>query len=304
MTGRLSHRLVVLGAIPKELRDALEDRYELVDRDTLPKGPAPGFAVAVTTAVTGIDRHVMDALPDLRFIASNGAGLDRIDVAEASRRGIDICYTPDAVTQDTSDFAIALVFAISRRLAESDRFVRSGAWKTQRMAPSRRVTGKRLGVIGVGKIGSAIARKAEALGLDVAYCARSPKDLKYPFFPSPADLAAWCDYLVLACPGGEETRHLVNEAVLNRLGPEGYLINISRGSVVDEAALLRALHGKTIAGAALDVFENEPNIALGFMDLQNVVLTAHIATVTVEARADMASHLRLNIDAFIEAASA
>ncbi|HTK36535.1 MAG TPA: 2-hydroxyacid dehydrogenase [Caulobacteraceae bacterium] len=305
MTASIPPQLVVFGDIPPELRQALEPAYELVGRTSLPPGPAPGFDIAVTTSVTGLDAAQMAALPDLKLIACNGAGLENIDVAEANRRGVVVRNTPDAVTTDTADFALALIFAISRRLVEGDRFVRAGRWTSARMAPSVRVRGKRLGIVGFGKIGSTVAERAAALGLKVAYNARNAKPgLPYGFVQSVGDLAEESDYLVLACPGGAETRHLVNAEILRRLGPKGYLINISRGSVVDETALLAALRDKTIAGAALDVFENEPAIDPAFFALENVVLTPHLAAVTQETRADIAEHLRSGIAAFLNAKTA
>jgi lactate dehydrogenase-like 2-hydroxyacid dehydrogenase len=293
-------RLLVVGTIPPELRRALA-AYELVEQASLPPGPAPGFEIAVTTSVTGVGAELMAALPDLKLIGCNGAGLENIDVAEATRRGVSIRNTPDAVTTDTADFALALIFAVSRRLVEGDRFVRSGQWATERMAPSVRVRGKRLGVVGLGKIGATLAERATALGLQVSYNARGPKPgLPYRFVPTVEDLAQESDFLVMACPGGEATRHLAGAEVLRRLGPDGYLINISRGSVVDEAALLQALRDKTIAGAALDVFENEPRIDPAFLTLENVVLTPHIAAVTRETRADIAEHIRRGIADFLD----
>jgi lactate dehydrogenase-like 2-hydroxyacid dehydrogenase len=293
-------RLLVAGPIPPELRRALTPAYELVERATLPPGPIPGFDIVVTTSMTGVDPALMAALPELKLIACNGAGLENIDVAEAARRGVTVCNTPDAVTTDTADFALALIFAVSRRVVEGDRFIRSGEWEASRMPPSTRVRGKRLGIVGLGKIGSTLAARAAAVGLEVSYNARSPKPgLPYRFVATAGELAEESDYLVMACPGGAETRHLVNAEILRRLGPEGYLINISRGSVVDEAALLDALRNKTIAGAALDVFENEPTIDRAFFALQNVVLTPHIAAVTSETRADIAETLRSAIAAFL-----
>jgi hydroxypyruvate reductase len=301
MTAPDRHRLLVIGALPAELRRALEGAHDLIEKAALPAGLAPGFDVAVTTSMDGATASLMADLPDLKLIACNGAGLERIDLIEARRRNIEIFNTPDAVTRDTADFAIAMIFAIARRLVESDRFMRSGAWANAKMAPSSRVSGKRLGIVGLGKIGSAIASRAAALGLEVGYNARGPKpELPYRFVASVAELAGQSDFLILSCPGGEETRGLVSAEVLRRLGPKGFLINISRGSVVDEAALLDALEAKTIAGAALDVFENEPRIDARFLTLENVVLTPHVAAVTQETRDDIAELLRARIAAFLE----
>jgi hydroxypyruvate reductase len=296
----LTTRLLVAGKLPPQLRKVLEQAWDLVERASLPPGPLPGFPIVVTTAMDGVDRALMDELPDLRLIASNGAGTEHLDLAEVKRRGIEVCNTPDAVTRDTADFAIGLLFAVARRIAQSDRFVRSGAWARERMPASHRVSSKRLGIVGLGKIGMAVAERAAALGMQVAYHTRRARpETLFAHMASVQALADWSDFLVLACPGGEETRRLVDSTVLARLGPNGFLINISRGSVVDEAALFDALRNQIIAGAALDVFENEPNIDPAFGTFDNVVLTAHIAAVTDEARADMAEHIRSRIAALL-----
>ncbi|HTI65974.1 MAG TPA: 2-hydroxyacid dehydrogenase [Caulobacteraceae bacterium] len=302
MTESKRARLLVVGNIASEVLRILGESYELVRDQDLPPGPLPGFDIALTNSMFGADAALMDSLPDLRFIACQGVGLDQIDLPEARRRGIVVCHTPDSVTRDTADFAIALMFAAARRLAEADRFVRSGQWAGQRFAPTRRVSGKRMGVVGLGKIGGLIAQRGAGLDLEVAYCTRTPRpEQPYPHFASVPELAGWADYLVMACPGGSETRHLVNAEVLERLGPQGFLINVARGSVVDETALIAALRAKTIAGAGLDVFENEPNIDPALLELDNLVLTAHVAAQTYETQADIAGHLRSGIDAFLAA---
>jgi hydroxypyruvate reductase len=294
-------KLLVVTVVPPDLRAALAARYELAD---LPAQAAPalnaGCEIAVTTSMRGFDRLLFDALPDLKLIVCNGAGLDRIDLDEAHRRGVAVCHTPDELAEDVAEAAIALTYAIMRRVAEADRFVRAGRWAKERMAPSRRVAGKTMGIVGLGKIGRRVAASASALGMAVAYSApRQAQDVPYDYVVDPAALAERADVLVLCCPGGDSTHHLVNRALLERLGPDGYLVNVARGSVVDEQALLDALETGRIAGAALDVFAAEPNLDPRFLSLGNVVLQPHSASITHETRAAMIARLLSDLDAYL-----
>lgn len=292
MRGRtgLQAEILVMAPLPPEVRSALGDRFSLVEQ-----GPGAGdlgrFRAAVTTSIGGADEQAMARLPALRMLACMGVGLERIDLDAAARRGIQVRHTPDAVRADTAEAAVALLFAVVRRVAEADRFVRSGRWGPERMTPSRRVAGLRAGIVGLGHIGATVARRLTALGLEVAYTGPRAKPVPYRFEPDLAALAEWCDALILCCPGGEATRGLVSAEVLKRLGPNGYLINVARGSVVDEAALLEALENRRIAGAGLDVFASEPGLDERFRALDHVVLMPHYAAVTAEARAEMAASL-------------
>jgi lactate dehydrogenase-like 2-hydroxyacid dehydrogenase len=284
--------VLVVAPIPPELERRLAASFEL-DRDK--EAPDPAHRVVVTTSVAGADAALMQALPNLELIACNGAGLEQIDVGEAEKRGIVVCNTPDAVTEDTADFALGLMYATSRRIAEGDRFVRAGRWGRERMSPSRRLYSRRLGIVGLGRIGSAIAWRAAAIGMEVSYTATGPKDVPYAFVASVKELASRVDVLVLSCSGGPSTYRIVDRDVLAALGPDGILINVSRGSVVDEEALIAALASGKIAGAGLDVFENEPAIDPRFLDVPNVVLQPHYAAVTKETREDIADTLHAAI---------
>lgn len=301
----MSERLLVIAPIPPELEAKLAEAYTLV-RDRPDAGDSrPGYRVAVTTSMGGIDAAMMDALPDLELVLCNGAGLDRIDSDGARKRGIRICNTPDAVTEDTADFAIGLMYAAARRIAEADRFVRSGAWTSNRMTPSRRVFSRTLGIVGLGRIGSAVARRAAAIGMTVRYTGpREKPGVPYAYDADPVALARAVDVLVLTCPAGPATERLVDAPLLDALGADGLVVNVSRGSVVDEEALVAALYKGTIAGAALDVFASEPDIDPRFATFENVVLQPHYAAVTREARADMASTLREAVDALYAAPTA
>ncbi|MGZ5811625.1 MAG: 2-hydroxyacid dehydrogenase [Xanthobacteraceae bacterium] len=298
-------RVLVVTKIPPDLRAALATEYELVDypADAAGSGPfppAPGHTIAVTMVYAGASAKLMEALPDLRLIASGGVGLDRIDLNEAKRRGIAVTHTPDELTEDTSDAAIGLIFAVSRRMVEADRFVRSGRWLKEQMSESKRVSGRRIGIVGLGKIGRAIARKATGLGMSVSYTGPQPKpDLPYTFVSDIAQMSRQVDVLVLSCPGGESTRGLIGRTELDALGSKGILINVSRGSVVDEPALIEALTNRTIAGAGLDVFASEPDIDPRFRTMENVVLQPHYAAITSEMRAATTERLCREIRSFV-----
>ena len=287
--------VALLGGIAPEVRDALSERFELVaarDLGKLTLAERAGIYRAVTTAMAGAPASSLDALPALRTIVSCGAGMDRFDPKDLARRGIELVAISHLMTEDTAEMAVALVFALLRRILPNDVHVRSGAWAGGRPPSGSRVTGKSAGIVGLGKIGRRVAAKLDGLGLVVRYCGRTPKlDLPYSFVPDPVRLAETSDVLILCCAGGNDTRHLVNAAMLAALGPEGYLVNVARGSVVDEEALLEALGARAIAGAALDVFENEPAPDPRFLTLDNVILQPHAATLTRENRAALVSEV-------------
>jgi len=288
--------ILLLATIPKDLRDALAAHYDLVERGN---PAASGLRIAVTSGMAGADAATMAALPSLRLIASMGVGLDRIDLGAAKQRGIAICHTPDEMTEDVADFAIGLMYAAARRIAEADRFVRAGRWEQGRMSPSIGLHGKAAGIVALGRIGAAIARRAAGIGMDVAWTGPRPKpEAPWPYLPDIASLAERSDVLILATPGGQETRHIVDAGVLAALGPRGILVNIARGSIVDEAALLAALEGGTIAGAGLDVFATEPALDPRFLALENAVLAPHYASLTDETRAAVIARLLHDISAY------
>ncbi len=291
--------VLLLAAVPQDLRDALAEAYELTRLAEASVGPVPGCRIAVTTSMAGADAAVMDRLPDLRLIACQGAGLDRVDLAAAAARGIAVSHTPDVLTEDTADFAIALLYGVARKVVAADRFVRDGRWSRERIAPSTRLQGKRAGVVGLGRIGEAVARRAAGIGMEVSYTGPRPKPaLPYAFVAGVQDLADRSDVLILTCPGGQATHHLVDADILSRLGPRGFLINIARGTVVHEAALLEALEGNRIAGAGLDVFAAEPGLDPRFLALENVVLAPHYASLTHETRSAMIERILGDIAAF------
>jgi lactate dehydrogenase-like 2-hydroxyacid dehydrogenase len=228
-----------------------------------------------------------------------GVGYDGVDVAAAKARGVVVAHTPDVLNDDVADLALALMLNVARRIPQADQYVRQGKWPSGPMPLARKMSGARLGLVGMGRIGQAIAHRALAFGMSVAYTARSAKTtLPYAFFGTPKELAAASDFLVVITPGGAATRKLIDAAVLRALGPGGYLVNVARGSVVDEAALIEALKKGTIAGAGLDVFENEPQVPEALRALDNVVLVPHIGSATVQTRHAMAARAFANLEAF------
>jgi lactate dehydrogenase-like 2-hydroxyacid dehydrogenase len=244
-------------------------------------------AIAVY-ALHGCPAALIDALPRVEIIACLGIGVDAIAVAHANSRGIAVTNTPDVVTEDTADTAMPLMLAVERRIAEGDRFVRRGDWRRGELRFGRALRGRRVGIIGLGRIGRAIAERCAPFGITIAYHGPHEKPAApYPFFSELPDLAQWSDILVVAATGGERTRNLVNTDVLNALGPQGTLINIARGSIVDEAALVAALEAGAIGAAGLDVFAHEPEVPPALMALDNVVLMPHTGSATDETRGAM-----------------
>ena len=245
------------------------------------------------------DAALIDSLPSLKVISSFGVGVDRIDLQAAGRRGILVGNTPDVLNDCVADLALGLVIDVARGMSASQRYLRRGDWPKANYPLQRRVSGKRMGIVGLGRIGKAIAHRAAAFDMELRYHNRRPvPDTKMAYEASLLELARWSDFLVVIVPGGAATHHLVNAAVLDALGPEGFLVNVARGSVVDEPALVRALQDKRIAGAGLDVFENEPHVPPELMQLDNVVLLPHVASATHETRTAMAQRVFDNLQEF------
>ena len=258
------------------------------------------FTALVTSARYGADAALIAALPKLQAISSFGVGLDALDLDAARARGIAVGYTPDVLNDCVADTAFALVMDVARRTSAADRFVRRGDWLKGQFPLATKVSGKRLGILGMGRIGRVIARRASGFDMEVRYHNRNPlNDVDYGYEPTLKGLAQWADFLVVASAGGADTRGLVSRDILDALGPEGFLINISRGTVVDEAALVDALQHQRIAGAGLDVFEDEPRVPEALLALDNVVLLPHLASNTNETRAAMAQRVEENLAAFL-----
>jgi hydroxypyruvate reductase len=253
----------------------------------------------VTGSQIATPRSLIERFPKLEIIACFGVGVDPIDVAYAHERGIVVTNTPDALVADVADMGVTLLLAASRQIVKGDRFVRDGRWLRGIMNFTHRVNGKRAGIVGCGRIGGTVARRLEAFDMTIAY--HGPSDKQHPryrYYPDLATMARDVDFLVLTCPGGPATRHIVNEQVLQALGPNGILVNIARGSVVDEAALVAALQVGTIRGAGLDVYADEPRAPSALLDLDNVVLSPHQSSATHETRAAMGDCTLENLRAY------
>ena len=285
----------------------LHDKYivhrvwEAADSKAFMASIAARVEVAVTGGLRGMKAWEMDALPGLKLLASFGVGYDGIDINAARQRGIAVTNTPEVLKECVADTTWTLILSTVRRTAFNDRFVRSGRWLSGPAPLSDKVWGENLGIIGLGRIGRAIARRGTGFGMQIAYHGRQPQpDTGFQYFADPAELARWAKILVVACPGGAATENIVNERVLNALGADSYLINISRGSTVDEAALIRALQEGRIAGAGLDVFSDEPRVPEALMQMDNVVLQPHVGSSTHSTRAAMAKLVTDNVAAWFK----
>jgi hydroxypyruvate reductase len=301
----MKHRLLSNGRLPPGLLARLAADYALT---TLGEQADPAAHLAehgaayeglVTSAAVGADAALLARLPRLKVISSFGVGLDKIDLAAARARGIAVGYTPDVLNDCVADTAWGLLIDVARGFSAADRYVRRGLWPQGPYPLGRQVSGARLGIVGMGRIGRSIAQRSTGFEMQVRYHTRTPvAKLPWAHEPSLIELARWADFLVLITAGGAGTRHLVDAAVLDALGPVGYLINVSRGSVVDEAALVSALCERRIAGAGLDVFEHEPHVPAALMALDNVVLLPHVASATHQTRQAMADLVYDNLQAF------
>lgn len=283
---------------------ALEEKYDLYplwqsrNKEEFIARNAHTVRAIVTRGDLGADGALIRAFPHLEIIACYGVGTDAIDLAAARERGVRVTNTPDVLVGDVADLGIGLALAIMRNIPAADEFVRSGQWGRYSMPLVRRFFGCNLGIVGFGKIGRTIAKRAAAFDAVVGYfdVARNA-DSPHQFFPTLVDLAAWSDVLMVTLSGGESTRGLIDRNVLDALGPSGFLVNVSRGSVVDEAELLAALEANRIGGAGLDVFWHEPEIDQRFMKLTNTVLQPHHASATVETREEMGRLVCANLSA-------
>ena len=299
----MAQEILLVSPLPPFMMNALQEADYIVHDHTHIKDPG---ALSKVTAIVGtgaakVDKKLLAMLPHLKLIAICGVGYDGVDVAAATEKGIVVTHTPSVLTDDVADLAMGLVLSIGRRLPQADKFVRNGDWVDDVFALTHKVSGARLGIVGMGRIGRAIGKRAAAFDMRISYTGREPKaEVSYTFYKTAIALAAEVDYLVVAVPGGDDTKNLIAAQVLAALGSKGYLINIARGSVVDQPVLVQALKDKTIAGAALDVYWDEPIIDPELRRLPNVVLTPHIASATVETRQAMAALTLDNLQAFFD----
>ncbi|HSN46279.1 MAG TPA: 2-hydroxyacid dehydrogenase [Casimicrobiaceae bacterium] len=301
----MSSEILITASLPPFLRDPLRASYrchDLVhaaDPAALLAAEGPRVRGLVQSGGTVTPTTLLDELPNLGIISVFGVGYDGVPVDYCRQRGIMVAHTPDVLTDDVADVATALVLMTARGFIAADRFVRSGQWLSGAPPLTTCLGGKKAGVLGLGRIGRAIARRLEAMGMSIAYTTRRPQpDVPWRHVPDLRALAAEVDFLIVACPGGPATSKLVDANVLAALGPKGTLVNIARGSIVDEPALVAALQAGTIRGAGLDVFAAEPNVPAALLALDNVVLLPHVGSATRETRQAMADLCRANLDAW------
>lgn len=303
----MKSKILLLTPLMPEIEAALKADFDVIkfphDRKNLDdlKPHAAGIDAIVTGGVEGVPTPLMAALPQVKIIAINGVGTDAVDLKEAARRMIKVATTQGVLTDDVADLAMGLIIACLRQICVGDHFVRQGAWaKGETMGLAHKVSGKKLGIYGFGKIGQAIAQRAQAFSMPIKYTDFLPiSGFEQNFEKDLVELAKWADILVVAASGGAGSYHTVNRAVLDALGPKGVLVNIARGSIVDEPALVAALQEKCLGGAGIDAFEHEPLVAEALFAMPNIVLQPHRASATIETRLEMGRIVIENLKAVL-----
>jgi lactate dehydrogenase-like 2-hydroxyacid dehydrogenase len=296
--------VLMIGPYPEWEMPVLEASYEVHklwlvdDKDAYINRHSEEIRAVATRGDLGASADLIATLPNLEMIACFGVGTDAIDLKAARARNIKVSYTPDVLTGDVADLAIGLCIAVARMMPQGDVLVRDHKWPQGTLPLATRFFGKRMGIVGLGRIGMAIAKRAAGFDMEVSYHNRNKRDdVPYHYCETVEALAAQSDFLVAAVAGGAGSKAMISSAALIALGPEGYFINIARGSVVDEAALLHSLENNVIKGAGLDVYLNEPNIDPRFMKLKNVVVLPHVGSGTFETRKAMGKLVRDNLEA-------
>jgi hydroxypyruvate reductase len=304
----MPEKVLIYSRFPKAMMVRIGERYDLLDAAGKP--PSEMFSAdqladvraMITAGGTPLGAATMDTLPALQAIVCYGTGYDGVDLAAAKDRGIAVGNSPAANSSAVADLAMTLMLAVTRRLLPADDYVRSGSWSSAKPSPLMRPQpgnpGRRLGVYGMGAIGRKIAARAAAFDMDIAYYSRSRHDVPWRYVPSLEALVEWCSVLMIAVRAGADTHHAIDAAMLRKLGPDGYLVNISRGSVIDQQALIAALADNTIAGAGLDVYDKEPHAPDALTAFPNVVLTPHLGGHTLESHQAMQDCVMANLDAF------
>lgn len=302
----MTKTVLALGSLlPDEMED-LESAFEVIrlwresdPEETLHARSQDIVAILSTYSCKGVSRRLIEALPNLEIIAQFGAGLDNIDLEAASAHEISVFNTADILSADTADTAMALIISLARRIVEADMFVRVGKWSGGPFPLGTSLGGKVVGIVGMGRIGREIAKRCAAFNMQVVYHGPNEKtDLPYDYYPDLPAMAGVCDFLVLSCKGGEDTRDLISYDILKKLGKNGCIINVARGSIVVEEDLMIALRNRDIAGAGLDVYPDEPHVPEPLKSMDNVVLLPHIGSATVETRKAMGRELIKKLEAY------
>ncbi|MCJ2130213.1 2-hydroxyacid dehydrogenase [Methylobacterium sp. E-045] len=286
--------LLLLKPMQPSVMEALAAAFTLHRADTAPDPDAfyreigPRIRAMATGAQAPVDRALIEKLPRLEIVASFGVGYDTIDVAAAAERGIVVTNTPDVLSDEVADLALGLLLATVREISQADRYLRAGHWPTRTYPLTATLRGRHVGILGLGRIGRAIAHRLEGFGVTLSYHGRRrQEDVAYAFHPTLLEMARAVDVLMIVAPGGPETNGIVNAEILEALGPDGIVVNVARGSLVDEPALIEALRSGTIHGAGLDVFAAEPHVPAAFLDLERVVLLPHVGSGSVHTREAM-----------------
>ena len=296
--------ILITAPLPPFLYDPLKagyrchDYYQASDKPAMLAAEGGAIRGLVQGGGTATPTTLLDALPKLEIISVFGVGYDGVPTAYCRQRGIKVTNTPDVLTDDVADVALALILMTGRGFVRLNRFVHAGEWLKHSPELTTKLGGRKVGILGLGRIGKAIAERVSAMGMKVAYTGRKPQNVRYEYIAELKALAAAVDFLVVACPGGEATRNIVNAEVLAALGKKGTLVNIARGSIVDEPALVAALKAGTIKAAGLDVFADEPRIPPALMTMDNVVLLPHVGSATRETRQAMGDLCKANLDAW------
>jgi hydroxypyruvate reductase len=296
--------ILVTAPLPPFLYDPLKADYrchdyvQANDKQRLLAAHGASIRALVQGGGTVTPPELLDQLPRLEVISVFGVGYDGVPVAYCRQRGLKVTHTPDVLTDDVADVALGLILMTGRGFVRLNRFVHAGGWERRAAELTTKLGGHKVGIVGLGRIGKAIAARVTSMGMRVAYTGRKPQDVAYEYMPGLTSLAAAVDFLVVACPGGEATRNIVSAEVLGALGSKGTLINIARGSIVDEPALVAALKAGVIKGAGLDVFADEPHIPPELMTMDNVVLLPHVGSATRETRQAMGDLCKANLDAY------
>ncbi len=303
-----SRPVLQVGPLKPSLAQILQDDYaayvlpdEAAEREAFLSSHGEEITAVVTSGRTGVDAGLMSALPNLGAVVNFGVGYDTTDVDAAAARGVLVSNTPDVLTDCVADTAVGLMIDVLRQFSASDRYVRAGRWPVDGMYPlTRQVSNTRVGIIGLGRIGSAIAKRLSAFGCTIFYHNRNRiADSAYEYVSSSEELARGVDVLIVAAAGGSGTRKLVSREVIDALGAGGYLVNIARGSVVDEEALVEALTDGRLAGAGLDVFADEPQVPEAMLTMDNIVVLPHVGSGTIQTRAAMEALTLRNLDGFL-----
>ena len=301
-------RVLIYSRFPKAMMARIGQRFELMDAAGKPPHEVftaeqlSGVKAMITAGSTPLGGAMMDKLPSLRAIVCYGTGYDGVDLAAAAQRKIAVGHSPAANAAAVADLAVTLMLAVTRRLLPADQYVRSGSWSAAKPSPLMRPQpgnpGRRVGVYGMGEIGRKIASRAAAFETEVGYFSRTRHDVPYQYLPSLEALAEWCGVLMIAVRAGADTHHAIDASILRKLGKDGYVVNISRGSVIDQQALVAALAEESIAGAGLDVYEMEPHPPDALTAFPNVVLTPHVGGHTLESHMAMQHCVIANLEAF------